>query len=79
MAGKVNFRIVTLVAALASSILCAIALAFLVTALVEFRAEDFFTASKTKDFTELGTCVETLTHDQLTERLGRPRSPVKKS
>jgi hypothetical protein len=67
MAGKVNFRIVTLVAALASSILCAIALAFLVTALVEFRAEDFFTASKTKDFTALGTCVETLTHDQLKE------------
>ena len=65
--GKVNFRIVTLVAALASSILCAIALAFLVTALVEFRADDFFTASKTKDFVALGTCVETLTQDQLDE------------
>ncbi|MBG10081.1 MAG: hypothetical protein CMD92_02815 [Gammaproteobacteria bacterium] len=63
--GKVNYRIVTLVAALASSILCAIALAFLVTAVVEYRADDFFTASKTKDFTELGTCVETLTYDQL--------------
>jgi hypothetical protein len=67
MAGKVNFRIVTLVAALASSVLCAIALAFLVTAFVEFRADDFFTASKTKDFVALGTCVETLTHDQLKE------------
>ena len=67
MAGKVNFRIVTLVAALASAVLCAIALAFLVTALVEFRADDFFTASKTKDFVALGTCVETLTHDQLKE------------
>ena len=65
--GKVNYRIVTLVAALASSILCAIALAFLVTAVVEYRADDFFTASKTKDFTELGTCVETLTLDQLKE------------
>ena len=65
--GKVNYRIVTLVAALASSILCAVALAFLVTAVVEYRADDFFTASKTKDFTELGTCVETLTHDQLKE------------
>ena len=67
MAGKVNFRIVTLVAALASAVLCAIALAFLVTAFVEFRADDFFTASKTKDFVALGTCVETLTHDQLKE------------
>jgi hypothetical protein len=65
--GKVNFRIVTLVAALASSILCAIALAFLVTSLVEFRADDFFTASKTKDFVALGTCVETLTEEQLKE------------
>ncbi len=62
---KVNYRIVTLVAALASSILCAVALAFLVTAVVEYRAADFFNASKTKDFTELGTCVETLTQDQL--------------
>ena len=65
--GKVNYRIVTLVAALSTSILSAIALAFLVTSLVEYRAEDFFTASKTKDFTTLGTCVETLTGDQLTE------------
>ena len=65
--GKVNYRIVTLVAALSTSILSAIALAFLVTSLVEYRAEDFFTASKTKDFTTLGTCVETLTHDQLKE------------
>jgi hypothetical protein len=65
--GKVNYRIVTLVAALGSSILCAIALAFLVTSLVEYRADDFFTASKTKDFTTLGTCVETLTLEQLAE------------
>ena len=65
--GKVNYRIVTLVAALSTSILSAIALAFLVTSLVEYRADDFFTASKTKDFTTLGTCVETLTRDQLKE------------
>jgi hypothetical protein len=65
--GRVNYRIVTLVAALSTSILSAIALAFLVTSLVEYRADDFFTASKTKDFTSLGTCVETLTHDQLKE------------
>ena len=67
MAGKVNYRIVTLVAALASAILSAIALAFLITSLVEYRADDFFTASKTKDFTTLGTCVETLTRPQLKE------------
>ena len=65
--GKVNYRIVTLVAALGGAVLSAIALAFLVTALIEFRAEDFFTASVTKDFTNLGTCVETLTTDQLKE------------
>ena len=67
MAGNVNYRIVTLVAALAAAILNAIALAFLVTSVIEFRADDFFTASKTKDFTALGTCVETMTHDQLKE------------
>ena len=67
MAGKVNYRIVTLVAALGAAILSAIALACLVTAVVEFRAEDFFTASKTKDFTTLGTCVETMTTEQLKE------------
>ena len=67
MAGKVNYRIVTLVAALASAVLSAIALAFLITSLVEYRADDFFTASKTKDFTTLGTCVETMTRAQLKE------------
>jgi hypothetical protein len=65
--GQVNYRIVTLVAALASAVLTAIALAFLVTSVVKFRAEDFFTATTTKDFTALGTCVETMTHDQLVE------------
>jgi len=65
--GKVNYRIVTLVAALGSAVLCAIALAFLVTSVVKFRAEDFFTATTTKDFTALGTCVESMTHDQLKE------------
>merc|ERR1719316_289060 len=52
---KVNYRIVTLFAALAGAILSAIALAFLVTAPI------------TTDFVALGTCVETLTHDQLKE------------
>jgi len=64
---KINYRIVTLIAALSSVILSAIALAFLVTSVIRYRADDFFTASATKDFTTLGTCVETLTHDQLKE------------
>ena len=64
---KINYRIVTLVAALGSAVLTAISLAFLVTAVVKFRAEDFFTATTTKDFTALGTCVESITHDQLKE------------
>ena len=64
---KVNYRIVTLVAALAGAILSAIALAFLVTSLIKYRAEDFFTATVTTDFASKGTCVETLTRDQLKE------------
>ena len=64
---RVNYRIVVLVAALSCAVLSAIALAFMVTALVEYRADDFFTATTTKDFTTLGTCVETLTKDQLDE------------
>ena len=64
---RVNYRIVTLTAALGSAIISAIALAFLVTALVSFRADDFLTASKTPDFTTLGTCIETLTDGQIGE------------
>lgn len=62
---RVNYRMVTLFASLAGAILSSIALAFLVTSLIRYRAEDFFTASTTTDFATLGTCVETLTHDQL--------------
>ena len=65
--GRVNYRVVTLFASLASSILSAVSLAFLVTSLVSFRADDFLFASKTEDFTTLGTCVETLTDDQMVE------------
>ena len=65
--GRVNYRVVTLFASLASSILSAVSLAFLVTSLVSFRADDFLFASKTEDFTTLGTCIETLTDDQLVE------------
>ena len=65
--GRVNYRVVTLFASLASSILSAVSLAFLVTSLVSFRADDFLFASKTEDFTALGTCVETLTDDQMAE------------
>ena len=64
---RVNYRVVTLFAALGGAILSAVALAFLVTALIEYRAEDFFDATTTTDFVALGTCVETLTRDQLDE------------
>ena len=64
---RVNYRVVTLFASLASAVISAIALAFLITALVEFRAEDFLFASKTKDFTSIGTCIETLTDSQMRE------------
>lgn len=65
--GLLNFRIVTIIAALFTSILSATSLLFLVTSLIKYRAEDFFTASETTDFTSLGTCVETLTLEQLDE------------
>jgi len=64
---RVNYRIVTLFAALGSAILSAIALAFLVTSLISYRADDFLTASKTPDFTTLGTCIETLSDGQILE------------
>lgn len=61
----VNYRVITIFSSVASAILCAIALAFLVTSITHYRAEDFFTATKTEDFTQLGTCVETVTDAQL--------------
>ena len=61
----VNYRIITIFASVASAILCAISLAFTITAIVSYRAEDFFTATQTTDFTTLGTCVETVTDAQL--------------
>jgi hypothetical protein len=64
--GRVNYRVVTLFAALGAAVLSATSLAFLVTALISFRADDFLTASKTDDFTTLGTCIETLSEDQVT-------------
>ena len=64
---RVNYRIVTLCAALGSAILMTFALGCLVTALVNFRAEDFLTASKVPDFTTLGTCIETLSESQVQE------------
>ena len=67
MSSVATYRAVTLIAAAGSSVLSASTLAFLVTALVSFRAEDLFTASTIEDFTTLGTCVETLTYEQLDE------------
>ena len=63
--GRINYRIVTLFAALAGAILSELALLCLVTSLIKYRATDFFNATTTTDFVTLGTCVETLTHDQL--------------
>lgn len=63
----VDYRVVTLLASLGAAILSAASLAFLVTALISFRADDFLLASKTEDFTALGTCVETFTEDQISE------------
>lgn len=40
----VNYRIITIFASVASAILCAISLAFTITAIVSYRAEDFFTS-----------------------------------
>lgn len=61
----VNYRIITIFSSVASAILCGVALTFLATSLAKYRAEDFFTATKTHDFTALGTCVEYVTDAQL--------------
>jgi len=42
-----------------------IALTYIILSLASYRAEDFLTASATKDFTTLGTCVGSLTDKQL--------------
>ena len=59
------YRWITIVAAAASAALCAFAIYFNVMALVKYRTDDFLTATSTKDFTTLGTCVEFITNDQL--------------
>lgn len=61
----VNYREVVIFASVASAGLSCVSLAFIVTALISYRAEDFFTASKTVDFNTYGTCVETITDEQL--------------
>ena len=61
----VNYRIITIFSSVASAVLCAVSLAFIITALVSYRAEDFFLATKTTDFVALGTCVESITDAQL--------------
>ena len=61
----VNFRLVVMFVSVGMAILCGITLAFIVTAVTEYRAKDFFTASSMEDFSTLGTCVEALTDKQL--------------
>jgi len=61
----VNYRTVSIFSSVATAILCAIVLAFQITAIVEYRAKDFFTATDTEDFASFGTCVEGISEDQL--------------
>ena len=58
-------RLATLTAAAVSAGMMALSIWFLVTALTEYRTDDFLTGTETKDFTEMGTCVGTVTKEQL--------------
>ena len=60
-----NYRVVVIFVSAAAAILCGVTLTFIITAITEYRAKDFFTASNAKDFSALGTCVEALTDKQL--------------
>ena len=59
------YRFVVIIFAAASAVLCGFAIYFRVMALAKYRADDFFTATRTTDFAALGTCVERITDDQL--------------
>ena len=60
-----NYRMIVMFVSAAAAILCGVTLAFIITAVTEYRAKDFFTASNAEDFNALGTCVEALTDAQL--------------
>lgn len=60
-----GYRWVVIVAAAGSAVLCAFAIYFNVMALAKYRTDDFLEATATKDFTRKGTCVETITVEQL--------------
>ena len=59
------YRFVVIIFAAASAVLCGFAIYFQIMALAKYRADDFFTATRTTDFAALGTCVEVITNDQL--------------
>ena len=58
-------RWITIFASALSAVLSAFSLYFLLTAFAQYRTEDFLTATSTADFAALGTCVETVTDEQL--------------
>lgn len=59
------YRFVVILFAAASAVLCGFAIYFQIMALAKYRADDFFTATRTTDFSALGSCVEVITNDQL--------------
>ena len=61
----VGYRWVSIVAAIAAAWGSGFSIYFVITALVKYRAEDFFLATKTTDFTTKGTCVEVASQKQL--------------
>lgn len=58
-------RVATMVAAAFSAFLMFWSIYFLVTALTKYRTDDFITGTETTDFEAFGTCVGTITKDQL--------------
>ena len=58
-------RIATMVTAALSAVLMLFSINFLIIALTKYRTDDFITGTETTDFDAFGTCVGTITKDQL--------------
>ena len=58
-------RICVIVTSAVSAVACALSIYFLVVAFCKYRAEDFYVATTTDNFETFGTCVESITADQL--------------
>ena len=60
-----GYRWCTILASVAACWSCSFAIYFIVAAIAKYRTDDFFEATSVKDFTTKGSCVESITLNQL--------------